>query len=186
MAGHSKWNNIKNRKAAVDSAKGKVFGQLARQIRVAARDGKSGDPQFNSALRVVLEKARAENMPKEKIQKAIDAGLGKGSGAAVREILYEGFGPGGAGFLVVAVTDNPNRTTPDVKAMFAKYGGSIGAPGSAAYLFTRGNDGGYVPTMPIEIAPGAHQTALQKLLTALQSNEDVEEVFTTGQWADME
>lgn len=182
MAGHSKWHNIKNRKAAVDAVKAKIFGQLARQIRVAVREGGSGDPQFNSTLRVYLDKARAENMPKEKVQKAIDAGLGKGSAGELKETVYEGFGPGGVAFLVATVTNNPNRTTSEIKEIFSKHGGSVGAPGSAMYLFSRGSDGRYVPTMPYMVEPGAQQTELQDLLEALQENEDVEEVFASAEW----
>jgi YebC/PmpR family DNA-binding regulatory protein len=182
MSGHSKWSTIKHKKAATDAVKGKVFGQLSRQIRVATREGGSGDPQLNSALRTVLEKARLENLPKDKIQKAIDAGLGKGSGEQAREIVYEGFGPGGISFLVVAVTNNANRTSSEIKNIFNKAQGSLGAPGSAAYMFTRNQEGGYTSTMPLTIEDLAQQKALQKLINDLRENEDVEEVFCSGDW----
>ncbi|HCR81318.1 MAG: hypothetical protein UY13_C0001G0049 [Candidatus Pacebacteria bacterium GW2011_GWB1_47_8] len=182
MAGHSKWHNIKNQKAKVDAKKGKIFGQLARQIRIAVKEGGSGDPQHNATLRTLLEKARAENMPKEKIQRAIDVGLGKGVGGELREISYEGYGPGGAGFLVVAVTNNANRTTSEIREIFSRFGGSIGAPGSVMYMFTRGNDGGYITTMPFPITDSNQQEQLQKILDVLNEHDDVEEVFCTGEW----
>jgi YebC/PmpR family DNA-binding regulatory protein len=182
MSGHSKWSTIKHKKAATDSKKGKIFGQLARQIRTAVKEGGSGDPQSNATLRTMLEKARAENMPKEKIQRAIDAGLGKGAGGELRTILYEGFGPGGVAFLVLTVTDNTNRTTGEIRLLFSQAGGSIGSPGSAKYLFTRGNDGTYTAMMPFPVSDSQQQQQLQDLLDALNEHDDVEEVFCTGEW----
>jgi YebC/PmpR family DNA-binding regulatory protein len=186
MAGHSKWNNIKKRKGAVDAKKSKIFGVIARLIRSAVKEGKSGDPQSNATLRTVLDKARAENMPKEKIEKAIDAGLGKGKGGEVKEIVYEGFGPGGVGMLVVTFSDNTNRTTSEIKSIFSKAGGSIGSPGSAMYLFSRGQDGGYNTTIPFQVEDEAQQKVLQGLMDELRENEDVEEVFCSGEWASKE
>lgn len=186
MSGHSKWNNIKNKKAAVDAKKSKMLGLLARQIRNAVKEGKSGDPQFNPTLRTLLDKARAENMAKEKIQKAIDSGLGKGAGANAREIIYEGFGPGGVGMLVVAFTENLNRTSPEIKSIFSKAGGSLGAPGSAMYLFSRGPDGGYQTMIPFMVEDPEQQQALQSLMDEFRSHDDVEEVFCSGEWPEKE
>ena len=182
MSGHSKWNNIKKRKGAVDAKKGKVFGILARQIRAAVKEGKSGDPQFNPTLRTILDKARAENMPKEKVQKAIDVGLGKSSGLEVKEIVYEGFGTGGVGILAVAFTNNPNRTGGEVKNIFSKGGGSLESPGSAKYLFSRNLDGGYSTAIPFQVEDPEQQESLQNLMDDLLENEDVEEVFCSGEW----
>ncbi|HEX9817315.1 MAG TPA: YebC/PmpR family DNA-binding transcriptional regulator [Patescibacteria group bacterium] len=182
MSGHSKWSTIKHKKAATDAVKGKVFGQLSRQIRIATKEGGSGDPQFNAALRAVLEKARAENLPKDKIQRAIDAGLGKGGAGQVQEIVYEAFGPGGISFLVLVATDNTNRTTSEVKSIFHKFQGSLGSPGSAAYMFARNQEGGYISTMPAMVNDLQQQKALQNLLDELRENEDVEEVFCSGEW----
>jgi YebC/PmpR family DNA-binding regulatory protein len=182
MSGHSKWSTIKHKKAATDAVKGKVFGQLSRQIRVATKEGGSGDPQLNAALRTVLEKARSENLPKDKITRAINAGLGKSGGQEVQEIVYEAFGPGGISFLVVTVTDNSNRTTSEVKNIFSRFHGSLGAPGSAAYMFTRNPEGGYTSTMPIMVTDPSQQKSLQNLLDELRENEDVEEVFCAGEW----
>ncbi len=182
MSGHSKWSTIKHKKAATDAAKGKVFGQIARLIRAAVKEGGSGDPQTNASLRPLLEKARSENMPKDKIQKAIDVALGKGTGGQAQEIVYEGFGPGGVGCLIVAVTDNANRTSAEIKHIFSRLDGSLGSPGSVSYMFARGNDGGYVPTIPFQVEEKNQQDKLQNLLNELQENEDVEEVFCAGQW----
>ena len=178
MSGHSKWNNIKNRKAAVDVKKGKVFSQIAKNIRVAVREGKSGDPQFNPSLRVLLDKARVANMPNAKVQKAIDVGLGKGVGANVKEIIYEGFGPGGVGLLVVGLTDNPNRTSAEIKNIFSKAGGSLGAPGCVMYMFERGEGSDFVTTIPMQIEDEKLRQKLEDLMDQLRSYDDVEDVFS--------
>ena len=178
MAGHSKWNNIKNRKGAVDAAKGKVFGEVAKMIRIAVKEGKSDDPKFNPSLRTALDKARAANMPKDKIQKAIERGMGKSSsGAAIQEIAYEGFGPGGVAMIVVAHTDNVNRTAGDMKYAFSRNSGSLGGPGSAMYMFQRAQDGGYEATMKVDLPDNATKLQLQALLDAVREIEDVEDVY---------
>lgn len=178
MAGHSKWNNIKNRKGAQDAAKGKVFGEVAKLIRIAVKEGGSDDPKFNAGLRVALDKARSANMPKEKIQKAIERGMGKSaSGASIQEIIYEGFGPGGVAMIVVALTDNVNRTAGDMKFAFSRNNGSMGGPGSAMYMFQRAQDGGYEATMKIDIEDNATKLQLQKLVDAIREIEDVEDVY---------
>lgn len=182
MAGHSKWNNIKNRKASVDAKKGKIFSQLSKNIRSAVREGKSGDPQFNASLRLLLDKARSANMPTSKIQKAIDVALGKGASANVRENIYEGFGQGGVGFLVVALTDNPNRTSAELKTIFSKSGGSLGSPGSVMYMFERGLDGEYTCIMPMIVSDPTHSAKLEDLIDKLRENDDVDDVFCAGEW----
>lgn len=182
MAGHSKWNNIKNKKGAADAKRGKVFGELSKLIRIAVREGKSGDPKFNPNLRTILEKARAANMPKENIQKAIERGLGiSATGAAIQEITYEGFGPGGIPVVVVAHTDNTNRTSSEIRFAFSRGGGSLGSPGSALYLFTRTPDGGYSATLQMELPDEQAKERLQSLVTALDSLDDVEDVYFAAQ-----
>jgi YebC/PmpR family DNA-binding regulatory protein len=129
MSGHSKWNNIKNKKAATDAKKGKVFGYIGRQIRVAVKEGGSGDPNTNPSLRMALEKAREANMPRANVDRAIERGLGKSKGGnVIEEVVYEGYGAGGVGFLVSSVTDNRNRTGAEVRGLFERYGGSLGGP----------------------------------------------------------
>ncbi|MBU0979080.1 YebC/PmpR family DNA-binding transcriptional regulator [Patescibacteria group bacterium] len=178
MSGHSKWNNIKNRKGAVDAQKSKDFAQVTKQIRMAVKEGKSGDPQFNSTLRSALDKARAVNLPKNKVAIAIERGLGKSaSGALLQEILYEGFGPGGVGLLIQAVTDNPNRTSADIRFTLSKSGGSLGSPGSVSYLFER-TPQGFISKLPLSVEADQAQQ-LVGLIDALTEIEDVEDVYTT-------
>ena len=180
MAGHSKWNNIKHKKEATDAKRAKAFSQVSKMIRIAVKEGKSGDPKFNPALRVALEKARAVNMPKDKVQKAIDRGLGKSaSGAVLQEIVYEAFGPNGEAYMIVAVTDNPNRTSAEVKYVLSRAGGSLGGPGSAGYMFKRDQTGEFQATMPLELAPEA-QAKTAELMDKLRALEDVEDVYTSA------
>jgi YebC/PmpR family DNA-binding regulatory protein len=138
MSGHSKWASIKHKKAIVDSRRGQQFTKLARAITVAARDG-GGDPDANATLENAIRKAKLASMPKDNIERAIAKGTGAGSDgeAALETVLYEGYGPGGVAVLVEAVTDNRNRTGADVRHAFSKFGGSLGEPGSVAYLFDK-------------------------------------------------
>ncbi len=137
MSGHSKWASIKHKKAIVDSRRGKHFSKLTRAIMVAARDG-GGDPAGNPALELAIRKAREASMPKDNIERAIAKGTGEGGEAdAIESVLYEGYGPGGVALLIEAFTDNRNRTSADVRHAFSKSGGSLGEPGSVAYLFDK-------------------------------------------------
>lgn len=137
MSGHSKWSSIKHKKAIVDSRRGAQFTKLARAITVAARDG-GGDPDSNAPLENAIRKAKAASMPKDNIERAIAKGTGAGGEAdALESIVYEGYGPAGVALLVETVTDNRNRTGPDVRNLFTKFGGSLGEPGSVAYLFDK-------------------------------------------------
>jgi YebC/PmpR family DNA-binding regulatory protein len=137
MSGHSKWSSIKHKKGAADAKRGKLFSKLARAIIVAARDG-GGDPENNPTLATAIQKARDASMPKDNIQRAIDRGTGAGAdGAAIESILYEGYGPGGVAILVEALTDNRNRASAEVRFAFSSHGGSLGEPGSVAYLFEK-------------------------------------------------
>jgi YebC/PmpR family DNA-binding regulatory protein len=137
MSGHSKWSSIKHKKAIVDSRRGAAFTKLARAVTVAAREG-GGDPDSNAALENAIRKAKAASMPKDNIERAIAKGTGEGGDAdALETVVYEGYGPGGVAMLVETVTDNRNRTGPDVRNLFTKHGGSLGEPGSVAYLFEK-------------------------------------------------
>jgi YebC/PmpR family DNA-binding regulatory protein len=137
MSGHSKWSSIKHKKGAADAKRGKLFTKLARAITVAARDG-GPDPDGNPALATAVQKAREASMPKDNIQRAIDRGSGVGSDAeAIEQVLFEGYGPGGAAILVEALTDNRNRTSADVRHAFTKHHGSLGEPGSVAWIFEK-------------------------------------------------
>ncbi len=134
MAGHSKWANIQHRKGAQDKKRGKLFTRLIREITVAARMG-GGDIDANPRLRLAVDKAKAQSMPKDNIERAIKRGSGEIEGEDYEEIRYEGYGPGGAAVMVDCLTDNRNRTVADVRHAFSKYGGNLGADGSVAYLF---------------------------------------------------
>jgi YebC/PmpR family DNA-binding regulatory protein len=137
MSGHSKWASIKHKKAIVDSRRGAQFSKLARAITVAARDG-GGDPDANATLENAVRKAKEASMPKDNIERAIAKGTGEGGEVdAIETVVYEGYGPGGVAVLVEALTDNRNRTGADVRHAFSKHGGSLGEPGSVAYLFDK-------------------------------------------------
>ena len=135
MSGHSKWATIKHKKAALDSKRGKVFTRLIKEIMIAARTG--GDPDSNARLRTAVAAAKAVSMPAENIKRAIMRGTGELEGGQIDEILYEGYGPGGAAVLVNVATDNRNRTVSEVRHLFSKNGGNMGEPGSVAWMFER-------------------------------------------------
>ena len=134
MAGHSKWANIQHRKGAQDKKRGKLFTKLIREITVAAKMG-GGDPDANPRLRLAIDKAKAQSMPKDNIERAVKRGAGETDGADYQEIRYEGYGPGGTAVMVDCLTDNRNRTVAEVRHAFTKFGGNLGADGSVAYLF---------------------------------------------------
>lgn len=134
MAGHNKWSKIKRGKAVEDAKRGAVFTKIGNQIAVAARSGT--DPELNSALAMVIEKAKAANMPMNNIQRSIDRAKDKDS-AQLEEVVYEAYGPGGIGIIIEAATDNKNRTFPDVRTALTKNGGTMADPGSVAFQFTR-------------------------------------------------
>ena len=237
MAGHSKWANIKHKKAAQDAKRGKIFTRLIKEITVAARLG-GGDPNSNPRLRLAVDKAYEQNMPKENIERAIKRGSGDLEGVNYEEIRYEGYGIAGAAVLVDCMTDNRVRTVADVRHAFTKYGGNLGTDGSVGFLFKHcgqllfapgtdedklmevaleagaediiGNDDGSIEviTAPYEFVAvkealekagfkaelaevtmkpvneteltGDDSVKMQKLLDALESIDDVQEVYTTA------
>lgn len=137
MSGHSKWSTIKRQKGLNDAKRGQTFTKLGNSITLAAKLGNSGDPDSNPRLRLAIDAARAVNMPKENIQRAIDKGLGKLPGQTIEEVLYEGFGPGKVAFLVEGVTDNKLRTTAEIRNIFERSGGNMGGQGSTVHLFEK-------------------------------------------------
>lgn len=173
MSGHSKWATIRRSKGAADAKRGQLFTKLGREIAVAAREG--GDPEGNFRLRLILDKARAANMPKENIERAIKRGTGelKGEGE-LAEVMYEGYGPGGIAFIVQAVTDNRNRTVSEVRHTFSRHGGNLGADGSVAWMFSRK---GY-----IAIDPDGHDPEELALQAIDLGAEDFE---ITGDWLEV-
>ncbi len=137
MSGHSKWANIKHKKGRMDAAKAHATTKIAREITIAVRMTGSDDPTGNTKLRLALQKARASNIPKDNIQRAIQKGLGANDGAHYEEITYEGYGIGGVAVIVEALTDNRNRTAADVRHVFSKYGGNLGETGCVGWMFHR-------------------------------------------------
>ena len=136
MAGHSHWAGIKHKKAANDAKRGKVWSKIARMIIVAAKQG-GGDPSANLSLRYAIDKAKAANMPKDTIEKAVKKGTGELEGTSFEEVLYEGYGPSGVAVMVEALTDNRNRTGPEIKRVFEKHGGSLGTSGCVNWMFSK-------------------------------------------------
>ena len=178
MAGHSKWANIKHRKAAQDARRGKAFTKIIREIVVAAKGG--AEPADNPRLRAAIDKALGANMKRDTIDKAIARGAGNADGDNYEEVTYEGYGVGGIAVLVECMTDNRNRTVSDVRHAFTKRGGNLGTDGSVAYLFNRVGQ--------INFAPGADEDAIMEV--ALESGaDDVEtnddgSIDVTTQWED--
>ncbi|MBU0616130.1 MAG: YebC/PmpR family DNA-binding transcriptional regulator [Planctomycetes bacterium] len=136
MSGHSHWARIKRAKSVTDARRGRAWSKLARAVIIAARQG-GGDPETNLSLRYAIDAAKAENMPKDTIERAIKKGTGEIEGAEYVELVFEGYGPGGAAILCAVLTDNRNRTAPEVKKIFEKHGGSLGAANSVAWMFSK-------------------------------------------------
>jgi YebC/PmpR family DNA-binding regulatory protein len=136
MAGHSKWKQIKRKKAVTDARRGALFTKLIREITVAAKQG-GGDPAGNPRLRTAMDAARAENMPLDNIERAVKKGTGELAGVTYEEVVYEGYGPGGAAILIEATTDNANRTVAEIRRLFTRHGGNLGAGNSVAWMFDR-------------------------------------------------
>ena len=176
MSGHSKWHNIQGRKNAQDAKRGKVFQKLSREIYMAAKSG-GPDPSGNPTLRMVMDKARAANMPKTNIERAIKKAEGN-SDEHYDEITYEGYAPGGVAVLVEALTDNKNRTASDVRVAFTRNGGSLGATGSVAYMFDRK---GYIVIDRSTTDADEDQVLLDVMDAGgddLETNDDAFEIYT--------
>jgi len=173
MSGHSKWKTIKRDKGANDAKRGQTFTKLAKAITVAAK--KSGpDPDSNPYLKKAIEDARSQNMPKDNIERAIAKAVGGGPGEQLEEITLEGYGPLGVAFMVSAVTDNRNRTLSEVRGVFNRHGGSMGQPGSAAYIF--GSDPNS-PSFSVTIEALEEAKKVLGLASELEDLEDIQKVF---------
>ncbi len=184
MSGHSKWHSIKHKKAAVDAKRGKIFTRLIRELQIAAREG-GGDPEKNARLRKAIQDAKAANMPKDNIEKAIKRGTGEIEGANYEEVKYEGYGPGGVAVYIEAVTDNRNRTVAEIRHIFSKHGGNLGESGCVAWMFHRK---GFLvfekdkideeKLMEVAINAGAEDIQEEEsTLTVYTAPEDFENVF---------
>jgi YebC/PmpR family DNA-binding regulatory protein len=136
MSGHSKWHTIKHKKGAADAKRGKVFTRLIKELTVAARGG-GGDPDMNPRLRTIINEAKANNMPRENIERAIRRGTGEEPGVSYEEIMYEGYGPGGVALMIQTLTDNKNRTVGEIRHLLGKYNGNLAAENSVAWMFSR-------------------------------------------------
>ncbi len=137
MSGHSKWSTIKHKKAATDKKRGKIFTQLTKELTIAAREGGGGDPAFNTRLALAIDKAKANNMPKDNIDRAVKRGTGELEGSELFELMYEAYAPNGVGLLVEVVTDNKNRAVADLRHALSKNGGNMAEGGAVAWQFTR-------------------------------------------------
>jgi YebC/PmpR family DNA-binding regulatory protein len=186
MSGHSKWSTIKRKKEATDAKRGQMFTRLAREIAIAAREG--SDPSTNFSLRLAVDKARAANMPKDNIERAIKRGTGELKGEDLVEVIYEGYGPHGIAMLISVVTDNRNRSIADVRRIFSRKGGTVAEPGAVAWQFKRrgyitvsaeGNDGDHVFEVALEA--DADDVILGgeviEVLTSLDAFQKVREAF---------
>jgi len=177
MSGHSKWHSIKHKKGAADAKRGKIFTKMAAEIAIAAQGG--ADPAMNFKLRLAIQKAKAANVPASNIERAIAKGSGQGGGAKLEELVYEGYGPAGVAIMVKALSDNRNRTGPEVKSAFTKHGGTMGGQGSVAYLFEQkgvivckeGSDKDELSLMAIEAGADDIDDSGEQLIIYTQPNK---------------
>lgn len=177
MAGHSKWANIKHRKAAMDVKRGQLFTRLTRELIVAAREG-GPDPETNFRLRLAIERAKAANMPKENIERAIrrGAGLERGEGEQLEELYYEGYGPHGVAIIVKVLTDNRNRTVAELRRIFARHGGSLAESGAVMWNFEKK---GYIAVRPDGADPEKiFELAIEAGADDVEISEDLVEIYT--------
>jgi len=175
MSGHNKWSKVKNKKAVTDAVKSKLFSKHSALITMEAKKA-NGDVNA-PGLVAAIERAKKDSMPKDNIERAVTKGSGAG-GAALEEVTFEAFGPGGTAMIITAVTDNNNRTAPEIRHIFSKAGFELGVPGSAMWAFTK-TEHGYVPTTPLELAD-ADGEKLADLIEKLEEQEDVQDIYTTA------
>ncbi len=179
MSGHSKWSTIKHKKGAADAKRGKIFTRIIKEMTIAARLG-GGDAEGNPRLRAAVAEAKANNMPKDNIERAIKRGTGEIEGAAHEEVTYEGYGPGGVAIIVEALTDNGNRTTPEIRHAFEKNGGNLGTPGSVKFQFER--KGYFAVEKSAADEDKLMEIAIEAGADDLQSDDaDVYEIYTSSE-----
>ncbi len=174
MSGHNKWSKIKHKKGATDAQRSRLFSKHSMFITMETK--KAGGDATSAGVLAAIERAKKDSMPKENIDRAVAKGSGT-SGAALEEVIFEAFGPAGVGMIITAVTDNNNRTAPEIKHILHKAGHELGAPGSAMWAFTK-IDGRYVPQSPLEITDEDGEK-LANLIEAIEEQADVQEIFTT-------
>ena len=175
MSGHNKWSKIKHKKGATDAARSRIFSKHSMLIAMESRvaNGNVDSPKLAAAI----AHAKKDSMPKDNIERAVAKGAGT-DGATIEEVMYEGYGPGGVALLIQAVTDNNNRTTPEIRYIFTKAGLELGAPGSAAWAFEKTDDG-YKPTTPVELDDETGEK-LAEFIEKLEENDDITNVYTTA------
>jgi YebC/PmpR family DNA-binding regulatory protein len=176
MSGHSKWSQIKRQKSVTDAAKSRVFSRFARLITLESK--KAGGVLSAPGLSVAIARAKAANMPKDNIERAIAKGTSKDSGD-LEQVVYEAYGPSGVAIIIDALTDNKNRTTPEIKHLLSKYGVEVAAPGAASWAFTK-TGAAHIPNEPLNEIAGADEEKLAAILEALDEHEDVQQVFTNA------
>jgi YebC/PmpR family DNA-binding regulatory protein len=177
MSGHNKWSKIKNKKAASDAVKSKIFSKLVRLIQVESR--RAGGNESDPGLRAAIEKAKKESMPKENIDRAIKKGAG-GEGANMEVITYETYGPGGIAIMIQTLTDNRNRTAAEIKHILSLQGYELANPGSAAWAF-RKEGGELVPTTTIPLSSDEDGEKLSNLIEVLEEQDDVQDIYTNAE-----
>jgi YebC/PmpR family DNA-binding regulatory protein len=177
MAGHSKWAQIKRQKAVTDQARSRTFSRFARLITIEAK--KAGGNMSSPGLVSAIERAKAANMPKDNIERAVTKGASKDAGE-LEQVVYEFYGPGGVALIVDALTDNRNRTTQEIKHMITKNGFELGTPGSALWAFSKSPDGTFSPNEPLMDVSGEDETKLMALLELFDEHDDVQQVYTNG------
>jgi len=176
MSGHSKWSQIKRQKGVADAAKSRIFSRYARLITLESK--KANGVLSAPSLSVVIARAKAANMPKDNIERAIAKGMSKDSGN-MEQVTYEAYGPGGTAIIVTALTDNKNRTTQEIKHLLVLQGVELANPGAASWAFTKTHDG-YTPNEPLIDVSGESETSLSSILDALDEHDDVQQVFTNA------
>ena len=178
MSGHNKWSKIKHKKAATDAQRSKIFSKHSALITMEVKKA-SGDTTSAGVLAAV-EHAKKDSMPKDNIERALSKGSGT-DGSSLEEVTYEGYGPGGVALLIQAVTDNNNRTAPEIRHIFSKAGLELGAPGSSLWAFTK-NEAGYAPTTPMELDDATGEK-LAEFIEKLEDQDDVTNVYSTADTA---
>ena len=176
MSGHSKWAQIKYKKAASDAKKGKIFSKLSRVITIAARE-LGADPKTNSRLAAAIDEAKKANMPSDNIERAIKKATAKES-AELKEVIYEAYGPGGSAIIITAVTDNSNRTTNEIKHLLSEHGAKLGGQGSAMWAFNK-KEKNFIAKYPVELFSDDAKK-FEDLLSALDDHDDVQEVYSNA------
>ena len=176
MAGHSKWAQIKHKKAATDARRGNLFSKLARAVTIAARD-KGADPSTNATLAAAIEKARSFNMPNDNIERAIAKATGAGEDTLI-SVMYEAYGPGGVAMLISGISDNNNRTSHEIKHLLKEHGGKWAESGSVLWAFDKTTEGWEPKSYSLVALSPEHHAALEALVTVLDDHEDVQDIYT--------